>query len=190
MIFLSGVFRFLFRLYQSTASVLRVTKLKLLYPGIQVDYKTTIGAHCSIICVKGGRLSISNCNIKEGTHILADENSFLSIADSFIGRNCVITAKESVVIQKGCLIAEMVVIRDQDHLPGTNNQKMQKEQFITAPIRIEENVWVASKATVLKGVTIGTAAVIAASAVVNKNVSARELWGGIPARFIKKIVVS
>ena len=79
----------------------------------------------------------------------------------------------------------MVVIRDQDHIiDGSTDFFTQK--FITAPVVIEENVWVASKATILKNVRIGKNAVIAASAVVNKNIPPFEIWGGIPATFIKR----
>jgi acetyltransferase-like isoleucine patch superfamily enzyme len=89
-----------------------------------------------------------------------------------------------------CLIAEMVVIRDQDHKPGIINYKNGKEEFITGPIEIEENVWIASKATILKGVHIGKSSVIAASSVVKKNIPASEIWGGIPAQFIKKEITT
>ncbi len=160
----------------------------MLYPGAKIDYKTTIEKNCAVVCVKGGKLEISNCAIKEGTQIIADANGKIFIKDSFIGRNCVIAAKNMINIKKGCLIAEMVVIRDQDHDFNSVNENRKKDKFITAPICIEEDVWLASKATILKGVTIGAGAVIAASAVVKTNVPAKELWGGLPAKFIKKII--
>ena len=49
------------------------------------------------------------------------------------------------------------------------------------------NVWVGSNATILQGVTIGDNAVIAAGAVVTKDVAAGTVVGGVPARFIKNI---
>ena len=57
----------------------------------------------------------------------------------------------------------------------------------TLKIEIEEGVWLASKSTVLKGVSIGKFSVIAASAVLTQSVPDFEVWGGIPAKFIKKI---
>ena len=56
-----------------------------------------------------------------------------------------------------------------------------------APIKIGSNVWIGSNATVLQGVTIGDWAVIAAGAVVAKNVEPYTVVGGVPAKFIKKI---
>lgn len=187
MYFISGVFRFTLRQVQSLFFFLRILKLKLLYPGLTIDFNSRIHKNCSIACIKGGRLIISNSVISFGTHILADVNSILSIQESFIGRNCVITAKEKVVIKKGCLIAEMVVIRDQDHVVDILNTENPRQTFRTEPVEIEENVWISSKATVLKGVSIGKYSVIAASAVVTKKVPACEVWGGVPAKFLRKI---
>jgi carbonic anhydrase/acetyltransferase-like protein (isoleucine patch superfamily) len=78
-----------------------------LYDGITIDFQTTVEKNCSIVCVKGGELIIIASKISSGTQIIADENSVLSIENSFIGRNCVITAKEKITIKKNCLIAEI-----------------------------------------------------------------------------------
>lgn len=187
MSFISQVFRFSFRQLESLRSFLRVIKLKLLYPGITIDFNSTIENNCSIVCIKGGKLTILKSHISSGTNIIADTGATLLIYDSFVGRNCVITAKEKVTINKNCLIAEMVVIRDQDHIMDISEERTTREDFFVAPIEIKENVWVASKATVLKGVTIGSHSVVAASAVVTKTIPSQEVWGGVPARFIKKI---
>jgi acetyltransferase-like isoleucine patch superfamily enzyme len=185
--FISVTLRFIAKQVASVFFFLRVLKLKMLYQGITIDFKSRIAGKCSIACIKGGRLVISNSQISFGTHIVADVNSLLTIEGSFIGRNCVITAKESVAIKKGCLIAEMVVIRDQDHGVDFNGDGSREETFTSAPVEIGENVWVASKATILKGVTVGKGAVVAASAVIVKDVPPYEVWGGVPGKFIKQL---
>ena len=186
---ISALLRLILRKTQSVLFVLRILKLRMLFPGITIDFRSKIQSHCSIVCIKGGKLHISNSNISFGTTIVADKGSELCIDNTFIGRNCVITCKDKITI-RASLIAEMVVIRDQDHKPGIINGKDGYQQFMTAPIEIEENVWIASKATILRGVHIGNSSVIAASSVVKKNIPASEIWGGIPAQFIKKVITT
>ncbi len=190
MTFISKISRFILRQFHSVFYFLRIIKLKLLYPGITIDFKTRVESNCSILCIKGGKLIISNSKISFGTNIIADHGGILVIDQSFIGRNCVITAKEKVIINKNCLVAEMVVIRDQDHVTAILNGEHKREEFETAPVEIEENVWIAAKASILKGVQIGKFSVIAASAVVTRSVPPFQVWGGIPAKFIKEVVTT
>lgn len=55
---------------------------------------------------------------------------------------------------------------------------------VQAPI-IQDGVWVGANVVILRGVHIGSGAIIAAGAVVTKNVPPNEIWGGVPARFLK-----
>lgn len=57
-----------------------------------------------------------------------------------------------------------------------------------APIKICNNVWLGANVTVLQGVTIGKWPVVAAGAVVTKDVEPYSIVGGIPAKLIKKVV--
>ena len=58
---------------------------------------------------------------------------------------------------------------------------------IPAPIHVGENVWIGSHATILPGVTIGENAIVAAGAVVTKDVPADTVVAGVPARPIRKL---
>ena len=58
----------------------------------------------------------------------------------------------------------------------------------TAPVTIEDNVWIGANATILPGVTIGTMSVVAAGAVVTKDVPAGVLVAGNPAVIKKKLI--
>ncbi len=58
----------------------------------------------------------------------------------------------------------------------------------TAPVRIGDYVFVGTRSIICKGVTIGDRAIIAAGSVVVKDVSAGEIWGGNPAKFLKKLI--
>lgn len=56
----------------------------------------------------------------------------------------------------------------------------------TAPIRIGNHVWIGSRATILKGVSIGDGAIIASGAVVSRDVEAGSIVAGNPARVVKE----
>lgn len=161
--------------------------LRMMYPGLKIDRQSIVGKNCSIICVDGGKMIIKNSSIGAGTHLFADKEGIINIESSSVGRYSVIVAKQSIIIESGVAIAEMVVIRDQDHAVDVNGLEPGFCQYNIAPIHIGKNVWIASKATILKGVTVGNDSLIAASAVVTKPVPENEVWGGIPARFIKKV---
>src|SRR5690606_38013888 len=55
------------------------------------------------------------------------------------------------------------------------------------PVYIEDNVWIATRATILKGVRIGEGSVVAAGAVVTKDIPPYSIAAGIPAKVIKRI---
>ena len=75
----------------------------------------------------------------------------------------------------------MVVDHDHDRKDG----KILKE-LVSAPVKIGNNVWCGANVTVLKGVTIGDGAVIAAGSVENRDVAAYSVVAGVPARKISK----
>jgi maltose O-acetyltransferase len=56
-----------------------------------------------------------------------------------------------------------------------------------APVRIGNDVWIGGNVTILPGVTIGNNVVVAAGAVVTKDVPDNSLVGGVPARIIREI---
>ena len=58
---------------------------------------------------------------------------------------------------------------------------------LTAPIRIEDDVFIGAGVIIMKGVTIGKHSVIGAGAVVTKSVPENEVWAGNPAHFIRKV---
>ncbi|MET3901220.1 acetyltransferase-like isoleucine patch superfamily enzyme [Devosia sp. UYZn731] len=63
----------------------------------------------------------------------------------------------------------------------------ERQNIVTNPITIGNNVWIGAAATILAGVTIGDNAVIAAGAVVSRNVPANTMSAGVSARVIKHI---
>ncbi|WP_299938776.1 acyltransferase [uncultured Pelagimonas sp.] len=107
----------------------------------------------------------------------------LTIGDGYLNYGGTIECFGEITIGSRVFIAPQVVIRDSD------NHIMQGKGPMTAPIVIGDNVWIGQRAMILKGVTIGDGAVIAAGAVVTRDVPAGCLVGGVPARAIRENVI-
>ena len=81
----------------------------------------------------------------------------------------------------------MVSILDHDHHYDLEDGQLKLSGYDTAPIKIGYNVWIADKVTILRGVTIGNNVVIAANAVINKDVPDGVIVGGVPAKILKEL---
>lgn len=101
----------------------------------------------------------------------------------FINSCCNFQDQGGITIKDGALIGHKVVLATINH--GYAPEKRQLNY--PAPIVIGQNVWVGSNATILQGVTIGDDAIIAAGAVVTKDVVPGTIVGGVPAKFIKTV---
>lgn len=101
----------------------------------------------------------------------------------FINACCHFQDQGGVTLGDNCLIGHNVVFATLNH--GIAPEE--RFSMIPAPIVLGKNVWVGSNSTILQGVTIGDNAVIAAGAVVTKNVPANTIVGGVPAKPIRNI---
>lgn len=54
------------------------------------------------------------------------------------------------------------------------------------PIKVGDHCWIGTGAIILQGVSVGNGAVVATGAVVTKDIPTEEVWGGVPAKIIKK----
>lgn len=103
--------------------------------------------------------------------------------DVFINSGCHFQDQGGVWIEDGAMIGHNVVVATINHdLAPENNRKNHY-----APVTIGSHAWIGSNVTILPGVTIGEWAVVAAGAVVTKNVEPYTVVGGIPAKLIKRI---
>ena len=101
----------------------------------------------------------------------------------FINSGCRFQDWGGITIGDGTLIGHNVVIATINH--GLAPEK--RHDNIPAPVTIGKNVWIGSNATVLPGVTIGENSVVAAGAVVTKDVPDNVIVTGVPAKVLKKI---
>ena len=98
----------------------------------------------------------------------------------------------------------LLYIREADEKQQIHSEKKEKEKLvfltsnhglfpeqrtdnIPSAIHIGKKVWIGSHATILPGVTIGDNAIVAAGAVVNHDIPSYQVWGGIPAHYIRDL---
>ncbi len=101
----------------------------------------------------------------------------------FINSGCCFQDQGGIVLGDGCLIGHQVVIATLNH----DLDPKKRGGMYPAPVVLGKNVWVGAHATILAGVTIGDDSVIAAGAVVTKNVPAGVVACGVPARVIRQL---
>lgn len=131
---------------------------------------------------EGKWLATGNFAVYAGSFVRVLKNGVLQTASGFINENVQITCAEKITIGDDCNIGRDVIIRDYD------GHTIDPSQPISAPVRIGEHVWIGQRAMILKGVTIGDGAVIAAGAVVTHDVPAGALAAGVPAKVIRENV--
>jgi acetyltransferase-like isoleucine patch superfamily enzyme len=101
----------------------------------------------------------------------------------FINAGCKFQDQGGITIGDNVLIGHNVVMATLNH----NEDVKKRGNLIPAPINIGNDVWIGSNATILSGVSVGDGAIIAAGAVVTKDVKAKTVVGGVPAKYIRDI---
>lgn len=101
----------------------------------------------------------------------------------FINMGCKFQDQGGIFIGDGVLIGHNVVLATLNHAKSPCD----RSTMLPAPIHIGKNVWIGANATVLPGVTIGDGSIVAAGAVVNRDVPENTVVGGVPAKVIKHL---
>jgi acetyltransferase-like isoleucine patch superfamily enzyme len=128
-----------------------------------------------------GILADNDIRYANGLKILHYKNTRIGKRCSF-GGNVFLHSYNKIEIGDDCMIAYGVQITTATH--DYNAEKMNKT-YLTEPVKIGSDVWIGINAIILPGITIGDGALIAAGAVVNKDVPKNAIVGGVPAKIIK-----
>ncbi len=99
----------------------------------------------------------------------------------FINFDCVFLDLGGITIEDNVLIAPKVSLLSEGHPVSPN----ERQSLVPGHIHLKRNAWIGAGATILPGVTVDENAVVAAGAVVSKNVAANTVVGGVPAKPIK-----
>lgn len=145
---------------------------------IQIGHNTQIQSHCVLGCWETYKEQRFNPVLTIGDHCLIGEYNH-------------ITACNEVTIGNGLLTGRYVYIGDNSHGSGSREEgalsPLERPLTSKGGVVIGNHVWIGDKATILAGVHIGDNVIIAANAVVTKDIPSHTVVAGVPAKIIKEL---
>jgi len=159
----------LFPIYQYIYYVLFMIKQRVYMRILKIKLRK-LGNHCQIY----GAHIVEPYNVSVGHHV-------------YINKGCdIITTGSSVEIGNFVMIGPHVTFIAQDHkIDDWEKPMILGSGYIMGKITVKDDVWIGTNSTILAGVTINRGAVVAAGAVVTKDVPEYSVVGGVPAKIIK-----
>lgn len=152
-------------------------------PGSDVPYSLGSKKFRGFLCRKLFKKVGKNINIEHGAFFGAGRDIEIG-QNSGLGLHCRVSGP--LKIGDHVMMGPDVLIYTQNHqMSRTDIPMMQQGNAEKKPVTIGNDVWIGARAIILPGIFIGDGAVIAAGAIVTKNVEAYAIVGGNPARIIK-----
>lgn len=192
------MFKVLFRKIKSILGI-NAPDYKLNLTGVKTGLNTSVTGVLDIRKI-GGKIEIGNDCLIAGTIVTETENARIIIGDNVnVGGGTIIDSAIGVIIEEDVLISYGCLIQDSDnHSTKYSLRKLDLADWkergehnwdITPKgiVKIKKGAWVAARAIILKGVTIGTGSIIAAGSVVTKDVPDWTIVGGNPAKIIREL---
>ena len=124
--------------------------------------------------------------IESGVHrtrLSVRHKARLVIGDDVRLNGCILSANAEVIVKRGARIGPWAHVMDGDFHSTADRKAAGKLR----PVIIEEDAWLTTRCMVLKGVTIGRGAVVAAGSVVTKDVEPYTVVAGVPARVVRRL---
>lgn len=147
----------------------------------------------NLACAVRYALIYSQCsrigdNVYIGANVTLKNLQSMSISNNVsIHDGCYIDAQGGITIEDDVSIAHASSLVSFEHSWEDIEAPIKYNPVITSPIHIKSDVWIGCGVRILSGVTINSRSVIAAGAVVTKDVPSNSLVAGVPAKFIKSL---
>lgn len=133
------------------------------------------------IVARGGRCTVAGrFQFCTETKVIVAEGAHLRLGSGFLNNGATLVCVSEISIGHDAAIGPEVYIRDSDLHTVAGSSHLS-----TQPITIGDHVWIGMRAMILKGVRIGEGAIIAAGAIVTKDVEPGTLVAGVPATFVR-----
>jgi acetyltransferase-like isoleucine patch superfamily enzyme len=126
----------------------------------------------------------AGCLLQDGAVLNASEGRIEIGERTWIGPYVVIYGNGTVTIGRDVMVAAHSCITSVGHGHADLSRPMMAQPITVAPVTIEDDVWIGMNCTILPGVRIGRGAIVAAGALVRRDVAPYEIVGGVPARTI------
>ena len=194
------------RFYMALRGVFRKIGMKrcgkLLFVGKRVTFRgkrklevgngVTFNDNCTINAICKGGVKIGNTctfgknTIIDCTGVLEELGESLEIGDNVgISPNFTLYVRSRVIIGRDTIIGPGVTIISENHVADALDKPIRKQGTKRLGVIIGEDCWIGAGVTILDGVTLGDKCIVAAGAVVNKDVDPKCIVGGVPAKLIK-----
>lgn len=135
------------------------------------------------------KLGVLGCNYRISSSItVVGSYDKLSLGNNAeINPGCFLLAKNKIIIGDNSTLAYQTTILTSSNPNGPHNELSKLYPKTTAAVLIGKNTWIGARSTILPGVSIGDYCIVAAGAIVNKDVPSYTVVGGVPAKVIKKL---
>ncbi|WP_147818772.1 acyltransferase [Salidesulfovibrio onnuriiensis] len=135
-------------------------------------------------------------NLSLGNGVVIESNCSLYCCNSAmsIGSNCYLNKNvrlgscgdAPLTLGNEVMVGPNVVMDTSNHVFARTDRSIKSQGLVFAPIVVEDDVWIGANVVVTSGATIGRGSVVAAGAVVTRDVEPYSVVGGVPARLIRK----
>lgn len=158
-------------------------------PNVHIDKSCQISPHANISPRSGEIIMGPNCSISPGAMVQGNvqmgENSSIQSYCIVTGYGTTEDKLGSITIGNNVRIAPHVMMLGGNHVFDDVTKPIREQGLVRKSIVIEDDCWIAGRANIMAGVRIGTGSVVAAGAVVTKDVPPYSVVAGVPAKVIK-----
>jgi maltose O-acetyltransferase len=131
------------------------------------------------------RAGVSAAGARVMPHVRFGSNLVTLEPTAFVNEGVVFDGNDEIHVGRGVALAPYVHLLTSDHEIGAPEARV--GPLKTGPIVVGDGAWVGARSVILPGVTIGAGAIVAAGAVVTKDVAPNVLVAGVPARFVRDL---
>lgn len=199
-------YRYLFNGITTVINTLYIRYIQCIQGGVNIGTNLRLCGRMKFRLARGSTFNIGNDSVitggfftntlgcLRGSCISVDRNAILEIGCNTGMSDVSIRVEVCVIIGDNVTIGAETIISDSNaHSLNYLNRRLErqhgdKSDISRAPVIIEDDVFIGARCIIGKGITIGARSIIAAGSVVKDDIPPDEIWGGNPARFIKKIV--